>query len=182
MKLVIGLGNPGKTYQKTRHNAGFMVIDALWEEFKKYGVSDWSLSKKFNAEIAELKIREENIMLAKPMTFMNHSGEAVGLIAHFYKLSPQDLVVIHDDKDLRLGEIKIQTDRGDAGHNGVKSIITHLGTKDFTRLRVGIASEDAKKMGDTAEFVLRRFGLGERKKVKEVIKIAVENIEKEIES
>ena len=162
MKLIIGLGNPGKQYQKTRHNIGFMVLDVLLE--KLASEAKWELSKKFNAEICELNFNNNKIILAKPMTFMNASGEATQLITHFYKLTHEDLIVIHDDKDLKLGDIRVQTDRSDAGHNGIKSIIQHLGTQNFTRVRIGIASANEKKMKDTADFVLGKFGLLEKKK------------------
>lgn len=177
MKLIIGLGNPGKQYGKTRHNIGFMVLDALHKELEKsYDINKWELSKKFNAEISGYNINNEKIILAKPMTFMNTSGEAVQLIMHFYKMKISELIVVHDDKDIKLGEIKMQIDRGDGGHNGIKSIVEHLGTKNFTRVRVGVASENEKKMSDTAKFVLSRFGLFEKKKVDEVVKNAVEKI------
>ena len=175
MKLIVGLGNPGKLYAKTRHNAGFMVLDKLREELKKeYNISDWELSKKFNAEVCGGTINNNKILLVKPMTFMNDSGQAVQLIAHFYKLTPTDLIVVHDDKDIKLGEIKIQTDRSSAGHNGVQSIMDHIGTQNFARVRVGVAPENPKKMSDTAKFVLNRFGLFERKKAEEVISRAAQ--------
>lgn len=176
MKLIIGLGNPGKLYAKTRHNAGFMILDKLREVLKENNISDWELSKKFNAEVCGGTINNNKILLVKPMTFMNDSGQAVQLIANFYKLTPADLIVVHDDKDIKLGEIKIQTDRSSAGHNGVQSIMDHIGTQNFTRVRVGVAPENPKKMSDTAKFVLNRFGLFERKKVEEVIKKSVEEI------
>lgn len=175
MKLIVGLGNPGKQYARTRHNVGFMVLDKLQEELQS---SDWKLSKKFNAEICEYNTGDEKKILAKPMTFMNDSGQAVGLIVKFYKLKPEDVTVVHDDKDLKLGEIKIQENRGDAGHNGIRSIIEHLGTKNFTRVRVGVASENEKKMTDTGKFVLGRFGIMEKKKLKEVIQKATKQIRK----
>lgn len=179
MKLIIGLGNPGKQYIKTRHNIGFMVLDALHKNLQEScDINNWELSKKFNAEISGCTIKNEKVILAKPMTFMNASGEAVQLIMHFYKMKINELIVVHDDKDLKLGEIKIQTDRGDAGHNGIKSIIEHLGTKNFTRVRIGVASENEKKMQDTSKFVLGKFGMFEKKKVEEVIKNAVEEIKK----
>lgn len=174
MRLVVGLGNPGKSYQKTRHNIGFVVVDNLLKALNPD--SNWSLSKKFNAEIAELNINDEKIILVKPMTFMNRSGEAVGIIINYYKIKPQDLIVIHDDKDLKLGDTKIQTNRGDAGHNGIKSIIEHLGTRNFTRVRIGVASTNEKKMANTGKFVLSKFALGEKKKVKEAIEVAVDKI------
>jgi len=176
MNLIVGLGNPGKTYQKTRHNIGFMVLEALQKKLIASGISNWELSKKFNAEVCGLTLNNEKIILAKPMTFMNNSGEAVQLITHFYKLTIGDLIVVHDDKDLKLGDIRVQIDRSDAGHNGVKSIIEHLKTQNFTRVRIGIAVENEKKMKDTADFVLGRFGLLERKKVEELINKSVEEI------
>lgn len=174
MKLIVGLGNPGKRYEKTRHNAGFLLLDMLATH---YSFSQWSLSKKFNAEIAEGMIAEQKIILAKPMTFMNNSGQSVGLISQFYKLTAIDVLVIHDDKDIVIGKTKIQTDRGHAGHNGIKSIIDNLGTKDFTRIRVGIAAEETKRMKDTANYVLGKFGMFERRTLKAV----GENIQKDIE-
>ncbi|OGH71692.1 MAG: aminoacyl-tRNA hydrolase [Candidatus Magasanikbacteria bacterium RIFCSPLOWO2_01_FULL_43_20b] len=176
MKLIVGLGNPGKIYAKTRHNAGFMVLDKLREEFKENNISNWELSKKFNAEVCGCTISGNKIVLTKPMTFMNDSGQAVQLIAHFYKLTPADLIVIHDDKDIKLGEIKIQTNRSSAGHNGAQSIIDHIGTQNFTRVRVGVAPENPKKMSDTAKFVLNRFGLFERKKIEGAVKQTVKEV------
>lgn len=174
MKLIVGLGNPGKKYEKTRHNAGFLLLDMLAQA---YHSSNWSLSKKFNAEISEGMIHEQKVLLAKPMTFMNNSGQSVGLIAQFYKLSPADILVVHDDKDIALGEVKKQTDRGHAGHNGIRSIIEHLGTKDFTRIRVGVAPDDARRMKDTAKYVLGKFGIFEKRTLKAV----GENIQSDIE-
>lgn len=162
MKLIVGLGNPGKRYEKTRHNVGFMILEKMYD-------GDWSLSKKFNAEIAEINSGDEKIILAKPMTFMNHSGQAVQLIMHYYKIEPQDIIVIHDDKDLKLGEYKIQSNKNHAGHNGIKSIIEHIGTKNFKRVRVGVASENERKMSNTSKFVLGKFGLFEKKKLNEMI-------------
>jgi len=175
MKLIVGLGNPGKRYEKTRHNVGFMILNALREKLDSSG---WSLSKKFNAETSGLTVNGEKIILAKPMTFMNASGQAVQMIAHFYKITPRDIIVVHDDKDLKLGDIRIQEDRSHAGHNGIKSIIEHIGTQKFTRVRIGVASENEKKMRDTSKFVLSKFGYFERKKVEEVVKRSVEEIEK----
>ena len=177
MKLIIGLGNPGKQYAKTRHNVGFMILDELKKQTAKEKKSlVWELSKKFNAEVAACSFGNKKIILAKPMTFMNDSGQAVGLIMRFYDLKPEDLLVAHDDKDLPLGTIKIQTDRGPAGHNGVHSIVAHVGSQNFTRVRVGIASDNPKKMTDVAKFVLNNFSLLERKKMREVIAEAAKKI------
>jgi PTH1 family peptidyl-tRNA hydrolase len=173
MKLIVGLGNPGKKYAKTRHNAGFLALDALRAALAEYGPNGWELSKKFNAEISGCAVGAEKIVLAKPMTFMNDSGIAVQLIAHFYKIAPRDIIVVHDDKDIPLGEIKIQTNRGSAGHNGVQSIIDHLGTEDFQRVRIGVKSASERVMRDTASFVLSSFGLLERGAARTAIRNAV---------
>lgn len=162
MKLIIGLGNPGKQYEHTRHNAGFLALD----EFKKQNnFPDFKEEKKFFAEISSGEINGQKILLAKPVTFMNESGRSVNKLMDYYKISPENLIVIHDDKDLPLGEIKAQIGRGDAGHNGVKSIFQMINSRDFLRIRIGIASENEKKMSDTANFVISKFGLLEKRKL-----------------
>ena len=176
MKLIIGLGNPGKKYEKTRHNAGFMVLDRLRQALAKYNISEWELSKKFNSQICGCAINSEKIILAKPMTFMNASGQAVQLIAQYYKIEPENIIVAHDDKDIKLGEIKIQKDRGHAGHNGIRSIIDHIGSQNFTRVRIGIAGANEKKMIDIAKFVLGKFGIFEKGKLEKSIAKALEEI------
>lgn len=176
MKLIVGLGNPGKKYERTRHNVGFMILDELARSLEKEGISKWELSKKFNAEICGVTLNGQKLILVKPQTFMNESGVAVSLIGHFYKVTPADVIVVNDDKDLKLGDVRVQTDRSHAGHNGVRSIIEHLGTQNFLRVRVGVASDNAKKMEDTAAFVLGKFGLLERGKLKEMIAKSVEEI------
>ena len=174
MKLIVGLGNPGKKYEKTRHNVGFMALDRLYQTLEKNNVSAWELSKKFNSQICSCVINNEKIILAKPMTFMNASGIAVQLIAHYYKIEPQDIIVIHDDKDIKLGEIKIQKDRGHAGHNGIRSIIENLNSQNFTRVRIGIASASEKKMADTANFVIGKFGIFEKGKLEKTLTQALD--------
>lgn len=182
MRLIVGLGNPGKKYAKTRHNIGFMVLDALHEALAAYEITPWELSKKFNGLIAGATVHGEKIILLKPMTFMNASGESVQLVGHYYKLAPADMLVIHDDKDIVLGQIKEQRNRGAAGHNGVLSIMEHVGTQDFTRLRVGIASDNPKKMADIPKFVLKNFGLFERTLVDAVIDATVKKIVSQLEA
>lgn len=178
MSLIIGLGNPGKQYAKTRHNVGFMAVNALHETLIEYDINDWQLSKKFNAKVSGCTIKGEKIILAKPMTFMNASGQSAELIARFYKIPARDMVVVHDDKDLPLGAVKVQKNRGGGGHNGVQSIIDHIGTKGFTRVRIGIASENKKKMQDTAKFVLGKFGMFEKKLLEEAIHASVEAVKR----
>ncbi|PIR74025.1 MAG: aminoacyl-tRNA hydrolase [Candidatus Magasanikbacteria bacterium CG10_big_fil_rev_8_21_14_0_10_47_10] len=175
MKLIVGLGNPGKRYEKTRHNIGFFVVDAL-QTAHGTTLTPWQISKKFNAQISGGMLGGQKIILAKPMTYMNRSGEAVGLIGQYYKLAPKDIIVVHDEKDLPLGELRVQTGRGDAGHNGVKSIIEHVGKDEITRIRVGIASDNMKKMKHTEKFVLGKFGILERKTVEQSVEHAMQEI------
>ena len=174
MKLIVGLGNPGKRYQKTRHNIGFMVLDAIVDV---WGQDQWALSPKFNAEIASVVKGKEKVYLVKPMTFMNESGQSIQLIAAYYQITPENIIVVHDDKDIPLGEIKVQRDRGHAGHNGIRSIIDHLGTKDFHRIRIGIANTKKQEKMDTADFVLGKFGLLEKKEVNAVINKSIDLVE-----
>ncbi len=177
MKLIVGLGNPGKQYEKTRHNVGFMVLDYLHDQLNKTtGLDNWNLSKKFNAEICSGMFYGKKIIMAKPMTFMNASGQSVQLIAHFYKLKSTDIIIVHDDKDIPIGEIKIQTNRGPAGHNGVLSIIENISTQNFTRIRVGIKPTEEKKMKSINKFVLGKFGFSERHILRKMLDTAVDAI------
>lgn len=179
MKLVVGLGNPGKQYAKTRHNVGFMVLEAFQESTaKEYNWSKWEVSKKCNAEISQGTKDGIKIILLKPLTYMNDSGVPTQLAINFYKLKLADLIVVHDDKDIALGEIKVQLDRGHAGHNGVRSIIDSLSTQNFTRVRVGVASSDPKRMEDIPEFVLGKFGLFEKSTLKKSLAQAVDELQK----
>lgn len=179
MKIIVGLGNPGKRYEKTRHNIGFMVLDELQ---KKWGTPDWSLSSKFNAEVTSYAPQKEKTYLVKPMTFMNESGQSVHLMADYYKINPTDIIVVHDDKDIPLGEIKVQKDRGHAGHNGIRSIIDHIGTKDFYRIRIGVANPKKQEKMDTSDFVLGKFGLLERGDVSKAIDKSVALIEQMLDT
>lgn len=176
-KLIVGLGNPGKEYVNTRHNAGFLAIDKLADECE---VEKFEFNKKFNAEIATATIDKTKIILAKPQTFMNNSGQAVRLIMNFYKIKSNNLILIHDDKDILLGKYKIQTNRGPAGHNGVKSVMERLRTQNFTRIRLGTALANDKKMGDAADFVLSRFNKSEQNNFNKTIKLAVEDIKSQL--
>lgn len=169
MKLVIGLGNPGETYKKTRHNAGYMVLDALAAELH---LPAWTNApQNIQAKVTDLLMEGEKIIFAKPETFMNNSGFAVTALIKYFSIPPTQLLVVHDDLDIPLGEIKSQHSRGAAGHNGVDSVIQQLGNKDFSRVRVGIAP--ARKPADAAKFVLGRFGLLEKTRIKKGIAAAV---------
>jgi len=156
MRVIVGLGNPGTKYEKTRHNVGFMALDFLAE---KLNAPNFKMNKKFNAKISETKLGREKIILAKPQTFMNDSGEAVLKILSFYKVKPEGLTVIHDDLDIDAG-IKKSFDRGSAGHNGVTSIISFLKTQAFYRLRIGIG----RPKNDN--YVLEKFSKEEMEKMK----------------
>ncbi|MFC1701048.1 aminoacyl-tRNA hydrolase [Patescibacteria group bacterium] len=178
MKLIIGLGNPGKEYKNTRHNLGFATIDALALQFK---TNNFQFKKQFNALVAQTNINGEKVILAKPQTFMNNSGDAVKKIVSYFKISPEEIMVIHDELDLPLGKFKLQISRNSAGHKGVQSIINNLGTKNFTRLRIGInhdpslATNESTK--DKEEFVLQKFTKQEQeiisKKIKKIIKAII---------
>lgn len=164
MILIIGLGNPGKQYEKTRHNVGFRIINNLQIcKFANFG--KWKIDRQFQAEISEGKIDDKKVILAKPQTFMNKSGQAVSAIAKFYKIKPENIWVIHDDLDLPLGKIKIQKSRNAAGHKGVQSIIDNLKTKNFVRFRLGLG---APSRLSAEKFVLNRFPFSEQKKIKEM--------------
>ena len=171
MKLIIGLGNPGEKYEKTRHNAGFLTVDKLVSSSKYPGLSTQS---KFNAEISQGTIDDEKIILAKPQTFMNNSGQAVKAIVDYYKIDLENIIVIHDDLDIPIGEYKISKNKNSGGHKGVQSIIDYLGTKDFTRIRIGIMTENKKT--PTEKFVLERFSREEMEIVERVIEDVVKNI------
>jgi len=172
MILIVGLGNPGDKFLGTRHNIGRETAQSAG---KKIYFPEFKFEKKWNTQISERKFEKTKTILLLPDTFMNKSGNAVGPIAKFYKIKPTDIWVIHDDLDLPLGKIKIQRDRSAAGHNGVQSIIDLLGTQDFIRFRIGIASaKSTKKFG--ADFVLSKFSLAEDTIFKKTLATIVEAI------
>jgi PTH1 family peptidyl-tRNA hydrolase len=157
MKLIIGLGNYGKKYEKTRHNYGFFVID----EFAKR--NDFP---EFKSSLFSLLSIKDDVILAKPQTYMNNSGKAVKAIADYYKIDSEDIIIVHDDADIEIGKIKKDENRGSAGHNGIKSIIELLGTKNFKRLRMGINNSFDLPLEDV---VLKRFSEEEEALVAEAI-------------
>lgn len=173
MKLIIGLGNPGKKFEKTRHNLGFLVLDAIK---KKWNFKKFKKSRKFLAEISKGKFNKEEIILAKPQTFMNNSGKATKLLIENCRLQIENLWVIHDDLDIPLGKIKISFGHGSAGHRGVQSIIDELGTKNFFRFRAGI-KPGSKLQSRIENFVLEKFSKKEEKKFKKGIKKTCQAIE-----
>jgi PTH1 family peptidyl-tRNA hydrolase len=169
MKLIIGLGNPGAKYKKTRHNVGFLAVDYIQKNID--GFSRWQMKKKLKAEISENE--DSNIILAKPQTYMNSSGEAVKKLLTDYGLPTTLFTVIHDDFDLPLGAFKLEMGRGSAGHKGVQSIIDVFGTKDFWRLRIGVRPSDITLDAKADEFVLKNFTEEEKIILEETIPRAV---------
>ncbi len=148
IKLIVGLGNPGEQYEKTRHNAGFLFLDGL---VKDLGCA-WSYQSRFQGLFAEVSVAKTKVMLLKPDTFMNRSGQAVGKISRYYKLSPDEILVVHDELDFNPGIVRLKRDGGHAGHNGLRDIIAHLGVRDFYRLRIGIGRPVLGR--SVADFVL----------------------------
>ena len=178
MYLIVGLGNIGSEYDHTKHNIGFRVVDAF---AKKLGSTSFSLEKKVDALIAKSTFGSEKILLAKPTTFMNNSGIAVSKIMKYYKISEDHIIIVHDDADLVFGDIKISVNRGSAGHNGIVSIIQHLLSKNFVRIRVGISPkmDGPTKRPKSETFVLKPLTQKEEilaTKITDKSIVAIENI------
>ena len=166
-KIIIALGNPGKKYDHTRHNAGFLALDWL---VRAWNLEHGTWSKKFESEILYTEFKDQNIILVKPQNFMNNSGKAVEAICNFYKINlPKDLLVIHDDTDLPLGKIKFTESSSSAGHNGIVSIIESLGTQNFHRIRIGVETRQTKTTLPTETFVLQNFSTDELQKLQKEI-------------
>ncbi len=161
--LVVGLGNPGKEYDGTRHNIGFACIDAF---AKEQGFPAWTAKKDLKGQTASHTIGGTRVVLLKPTTFMNNSGEAVQAVQRFYKITNADTVVVHDELDLPFGTIRTKQGGGSAGNNGLKSVIAHCG-EDFTRIRIGIRNATVEQ-ADSADFVLSKFSKAEQGKLKEI--------------
>ncbi len=155
MKLLVGLGNPGNKYKETRHNIGFRFLDLL---AKSEGLR-FAAAPRFHAETASWESANGRILLVKPQTFMNHSGEAVGALARYYQVAEQDIIVVYDDLDLPAGKLRIKTGGGHGGHNGLRSIHAHLPTTDYIRVKIGIGRPPH---GDITAWVLGRADEGDR--------------------
>ncbi|MBE6136842.1 MAG: aminoacyl-tRNA hydrolase [Erysipelotrichaceae bacterium] len=150
MKLVIGLGNPGSKYENTRHNIGFMVIDAFAQKHN----ASFSLETKFKGMISQVNLNGQKAILLKPMTYMNLSGESIIKVMQFYKIDPSDILVISDDLDSRLGRVRIRDKGSDGGHNGLKSIVSHIKTEEYKRIKIGI---DRSTVIPVIDWVLKKF-------------------------
>ena len=171
MKLVVGLGNPGRAYRWTRHNMGFGLVERFAKEM---GID---LSRRgFLSVYGRGKIGNEEVILAKPQTFMNLSGEAVRRLLHFFKVPPENLVILHDDLDLPFGKIRIRLRGGHGGHQGVKSIVEALGNDGFVRLKIGIG-RPADRSQDPADYVLEPLSGGEKEEFKAAVERALEALE-----
>ncbi len=154
MKLIVGLGNPGREYENTRHNVGFMILDSF--------VDDFSEEKKFKALIKKEKIKGQDVIFVKPLTFMNLSGLAVSKIVNYYHIQVEDILVIQDDLDMEIGTYKLKRNSSSGGHNGIKSIIESLGTDSFMRLKVGISKVEKAFVID---YVLGHFSKSDLERI-----------------
>jgi peptidyl-tRNA hydrolase, PTH1 family len=170
MRLVVGLGNPGPEYRDNRHNLGFMVVDVLGA---RAGGS--SPRAKFGAELSEVTLAGERVLLCKPMEFMNVSGQAVARVAGFWKVPVADIVVVHDELDLPFGALRMKRGGGDGGHNGLRSATASLGSNDYLRVRFGIGRPPGRQ--DPADFVLKRFSGAERKELEFAVDLAADATE-----
>lgn len=169
MILIAGLGNPGKEYENTRHNAGFLVLDTLAQ---KLG-ADLS-ERKHRALCGKAVIGGQKVILLKPQTYMNSSGESIRAAADYYKVPPEDILVVYDDISLAPGQLRIRAKGSAGGHNGIKSIIAHLGIQEFPRVKVGIGEKPPRM--DLADYVLGHFSSGEKKIMEEAAKEAADAI------
>jgi PTH1 family peptidyl-tRNA hydrolase len=183
--LIVGLGNPGSEYAKTRHNAGFLLVEKLAEHWR----ANWSLEKKFNARLAKADIVGQassltvsgktpvplRVLLCEPQTFMNSSGQAVAEVAGFYQVAATRLLVVVDDADLPLGEIRLRPGGSSGGHHGLESIEQHLATREFARLRIGIGRTDGAR--EITNYVLGKFSATEAALMEKVLKAAADQAE-----
>lgn len=173
MWVVVGLGNPGKRYEKTRHNAGASFLK--YAQTQEKNTASWSNKKEWEASTCEYYNNVgERALFVLPETFMNESGRSVGKILSYFRIPPEKLLVIHDDKDIPFGEIKMQYNRGAAGHNGIKSIIDTVGTQAFYRMRIGIGPKKAIEKDAVPDFVLSSFSFFERRALKEIYEKGLE--------
>ncbi|MFO0582184.1 MAG: aminoacyl-tRNA hydrolase [Anaeromyxobacter sp.] len=168
MKLVVGLGNVGPEYARTRHNVGFLVADRLAQALR----ADFAAEKKFSAELAEGKLAGERVLVMKPTTYMNASGEAVGPALRFYKLGLEDLVVVHDDLELAEYRVQLKVGGGHGGNNGVKSVNSHVGGTNYARVRVGVGRPP--QFMDPADYVLGKFPKGAEAELEDCLERATE--------
>ena len=171
MKLVVGLGNPGEKYRGTRHNVGFDVVERLAAAHVPRG---WEMSPEEALELRWRRPGEEDVLFVKPLTFMNVSGQAIGELARYYRITPDDLLVVCDDVNLPLGRLRARASGSEGGHNGLRSVAQHLGSTDYPRLRVGVGRGDDRR--DLADHVLARFDPEERPGIEAAIARAADAV------
>jgi len=169
--LIVGLGNPGTEYARTRHNAGFIVVQTLASRWR----TDWSMESRFKARVARTSRSGRKVLLCEPQTYMNLSGEAVSAVAAFYRVATANLLVVADDADLPLGELRLRPAGSPGGHHGLESIEQHLGTRDYARLKVGIGRQDGAR--EISGHVLGRFGSTETALADKVLNVAADQAE-----
>ena len=174
--LIVGLGNPGAEYARTRHNAGFLVAERLAERWR----AGWGYEKKFNARLAVAARGERRVLLCEPLTYMNSSGEAVGAVVGFYRVPLARLLVVVDDADLPLGELRLRPGGSSGGHHGLESIEQHLGSREYARLRVGIGRQGGAR--EITGYVLGRFNSTEAALADKVITVASDQAETWLEA
>ena len=169
--LIVGLGNPGAEYAKTRHNAGFLLVEKLAEQWK----SNWANERKFVSRVAKAERNGQKVLLCEPQTFMNLSGKSVGALVNFYQLPLVKILVAVDDADLPFGEIRLRKSGSSGGHHGLESIEQHLASREFARLRIGIGRKDSSRQ--IANYVLGKFDSSENELLKKVLERAANQVE-----
>lgn len=202
MKLIVGLGNPGVKYEKTRHNLGFTALDKFLKDFSEVNKNEWLENQKFKSLHANIEWQRqprqkqkagnslEKVILLKPKTYMNNSGLPTRIVSDFYKIKPEDIWILHDDLDLPFGSLRIKFGGASAGHRGIESIMENLGTDKFWRFRLGIGhpaqslkiKHQKSNIRDVADYVLSGFGHGEIGKARELMKKVVNALETGLES
>ena len=171
LHLIVGLGNPGAEYAKTRHNAGFLLVERLAAQWQV----GWLKERKFSARVAKAERHGKTVLLAEPQTFMNLSGEAVGALVKFYQLPLANILVVVDDADLPLGEIRLRPSGGSGGHHGLDSVAQHLGAKAYARLRIGIGRKPEAR--EISGYVLGKFSADEHALLEKVLARAADQLE-----
>jgi PTH1 family peptidyl-tRNA hydrolase len=174
--LIVGLGNPGAEYARTRHNVGFLVAQLLAERWR----TSWRLEKKFNARLARAERNDRRVLLCEPQTFMNASGEAVSAVAEFYRVPAPRVLVVVDDADLPLGHLRLRPGGSSGGHHGLESIEQHLNTREYARLRVGIGRQGTAR--EITGHVLGRFHSTEAALVDNILRVASDQVETWLEA
>lgn len=169
--LVVGLGNPGPEYERTRHNVGFLVADSLAQRVG----GRFTVHKKSGTDLLQARLDGRQVLVAKPRSFMNLSGRPVSALARFFSVPPTEVIVVHDELDLPFGAVRLKRGGGEGGHNGLRSISSALSTKDYLRTRIGIGRPPGRQ--DPADFVLKPFGATERKEVPVVVEQAADAVE-----